>query len=81
MYAVEIDAGGYLQADAHSAGTQEFLTVHTGQLAVRAADEEHLLRHGDSIRFKADARHSYHAQRAAMGITVRDALRTPDIAL
>jgi len=60
MYAVEIDAGGYLQADPHSAGTQEFLTLHSGQLAVRVGDDEHLLGAGDSIRFKADAPHSYH---------------------
>lgn len=60
MYAVEIDAGGYLQADGHIAGTQEFLTLHTGTLAVRAADEEHLLEVGDSVRFKADEPHSYH---------------------
>lgn len=60
MYAVEIDGGGYLQAEAHSAGTQEFLTLHSGQLSVRVADEEHLLGRGDSMRFKADAPHSYH---------------------
>jgi len=73
MYAVEIDAGGYLHADPHSAGTQEFLTLHTGELAVRVADEEHLLGAGDSIRFKADAPHSYHnpgATTASMSMVI-----------
>jgi XRE family transcriptional regulator, regulator of sulfur utilization len=73
MYAVEIDGGGYLQAEAHSAGTQEFMTVHTGQLAVRVDDEEHLLGMGDSIRFKADVPHSYHnpgAQIASMSMVI-----------
>jgi len=60
MYAVEIDPGGYLQAEGHTPGTQEFITLHAGQLAVRVADEEHVLACGDSIRFKADAQHSYH---------------------
>jgi XRE family transcriptional regulator, regulator of sulfur utilization len=60
MYAVEMDAGAYLQAEAHSPGTQEFLTVHVGELAIRVAEEEHLLACGDSMRFKADAPHSYH---------------------
>ena len=60
MYAVEIDPGGYLQAEAHAPGTQEFLTLHAGTLAVRVAEEEHLLACGDSMRFKADAPHSYH---------------------
>jgi transcriptional regulator with XRE-family HTH domain len=59
-YYVEFDADGYLHADAHSPGTQEFLTLHGGQLAVRVADEEHTLGRGDSIRFKADVPHSYH---------------------
>jgi transcriptional regulator with XRE-family HTH domain len=60
MYYVEFDAGGYLQADAHSTGTQEFITLHTGRLVIRVAEEEHLLQAGDSIRFKADVPHSYH---------------------
>lgn len=60
MYAVDIDPGGYLQAEGHIAGTQEFITLHAGQLAIRFAEEEHLLGCGDSIRFKADTVHSYH---------------------
>lgn len=59
-YAVEIDPGGYLQADPHSAGTQEFITLLSGALSIRVGDEEHTLSSGDSIRFKADTRHSYH---------------------
>jgi len=72
-YAVEIDPGGYLHADPHSAGTQEFITVHSGQLAVRAAEEEHLLGKGDSLRFKADAPHSYHnpgSETASLGMVI-----------
>jgi transcriptional regulator with XRE-family HTH domain len=60
MYYVEFDPGGYLQADGHTVGTQEYITLHSGRLAVRVAEEEHLLGRGDSIRFKADAPHSYH---------------------
>lgn len=60
MYAVELDPAGYLQAEGHSPGSQEFITVHRGALAVRFAEKEHLLACGDSIRFKADEPHSYH---------------------
>jgi transcriptional regulator with XRE-family HTH domain len=60
MYYVEFDGGGYLQAEGHTVGTQEYITLHSGQLAVRVADEEHVLGRGDSIRFKADVPHSYH---------------------
>lgn len=59
-YAVEFDPGGSLHAEAHIAGSQEFITLHAGQLEIRVADEEHLLGRGDSIRFKADVPHSYH---------------------
>ena len=60
MYAIDIDAGGYLQADAHSAGTQEFITLHAGELSIRVGEDEHLLACGDSIRFNSDAAHAYH---------------------
>jgi len=65
-YAVEIDPGGYLQADAHSAGTQEFITLLAGELSIRVADQEYALGPGDSLRFKADVPHSYHNPGAAM---------------
>jgi transcriptional regulator with XRE-family HTH domain len=59
-YAVDIDPGGYLHADAHGAGTQEFITLLAGELTIRVGEEEHALGAGDSIRFKADVSHSYH---------------------
>ena len=73
MYAVEIDPGGYLQADPHTPGSQEFLTLHAGRLAVRVAEEEHVLERGDSIRFKADVPHSYHnpgTEMASVGMVI-----------
>ncbi|MGO0060794.1 helix-turn-helix domain-containing protein [Brevibacillus fluminis] len=60
MYAVEIDKGGYLSADAHSEGTEEFLTVFAGELTVRVNQEEYTVKSGESIRFKADRPHVYH---------------------
>ena len=74
MYALEMDSGGYLQADPHPAGTHEFVTLHAGRLAVRVAEDEHVLECGDSIRFKADAGHSYHnpgATTASMSIVIQ----------
>jgi XRE family transcriptional regulator, regulator of sulfur utilization len=73
MYQVEIDQGGYLQADAHTTGTQEFITLHAGQLAIRVAEDEYLLGRGDSIRFKADVPHSYHnagSEMASMSMVI-----------
>ncbi|MFP3387600.1 helix-turn-helix domain-containing protein [Brevibacillus sp. SIMBA_040] len=59
MYAVEIDQGGYLSADAHREGTEEFITVFAGELTLRVQDNEFTVKSGDSIRFKADRPHTY----------------------
>ena len=60
MYAVEIDQGGLLTADAHREGTEEFITVFAGELTLRVQDNEFTVKSGDSIRFKADRPHTYH---------------------
>jgi XRE family transcriptional regulator, regulator of sulfur utilization len=60
VYAVEIDKGGYLSADAHTEGTEEFITVFSGELTVRVNNKEYTVKESDSIRFKADRAHVYH---------------------
>ena len=59
VYSVEIEPGGFLSADAHMEGTEELLTVFDGELTIRVNDKEHIVKNGDSIRFKADRPHSY----------------------
>jgi transcriptional regulator with XRE-family HTH domain len=59
IYTIEIEKGGCLSAEAHQDGTQEFLTVFTGELAVQVNDQEYHLTEGDSIRFRADRPHVY----------------------
>jgi len=60
VYSVEIGKGGYLSADAHGEGTQEFITVFDGELTIRVDDEEYTVKTGDAIRFRADKPHVYH---------------------
>ena len=60
VYGVEIEKGGYLSAEPHPAGTQEFLTIFAGELTVRVSNQEFNLQPGDSLRFKADSPHVYH---------------------
>jgi|SRR4051812_4437845 XRE family transcriptional regulator, regulator of sulfur utilization len=60
VYSVEIEKGGFLSADSHREGTEEFLTIYDGELAVRVNDVEYTVKKGDSIRFKADRPHTYH---------------------
>jgi XRE family transcriptional regulator, regulator of sulfur utilization len=59
IYSIEIEKGGRLNAEPHQIGTQEFLTVYTGELSLRVNEEEYRLSEGDSIRFRADRPHAY----------------------
>lgn len=59
MYSLEIDDGGYLNAEAHPKGTQEFITVFSGEMTVDVNSESFVVASGDSIRFRADGPHSY----------------------
>ena len=58
-YRIRILPQGSLTAEAHLAGTEEFLTVFSGVLAVTAGEEHFVLQAGDSIRFRSDQPHSY----------------------
>ena len=60
MYSLEMDCGGYLSAEAHIEGTEEFITVFEGEITIRIDHEEYTVNQGDSIRFKADKPHVYH---------------------
>jgi transcriptional regulator with XRE-family HTH domain len=59
MYTLDIDGGGHLNADAHPQGTQEFITVFSGEITIIVENEKFILPTGNSIRFKADTPHIY----------------------
>lgn len=58
-YRIVIEPMGRLEADAHLAGTEEYITVFEGQVQISVKGEIFYLNEGDSIRFKADTAHSY----------------------
>lgn len=58
-YRIVIAPDGGLQAEAHLAGTEEYITVFSGNIEVTVGDTVYSLNEGDSIRFKADTTHSY----------------------
>jgi XRE family transcriptional regulator, regulator of sulfur utilization len=66
MYSLEMEHGGYLSAEAHIEGTEEFITVFEGELTIRVDNEEYTVTPGKSIRFKADKPHVYHNSGASM---------------
>jgi transcriptional regulator with XRE-family HTH domain len=59
IYTIEIEPFGSLSAEAHPAGTQEFMTVFGGKLSISTDGEVYQLDNGDSIRFRADLPHTY----------------------
>lgn len=59
MYSLEIEREGYLSAEAHPQGTQEFITVFSGELSIGINSEKFVVTAGNSIRFKADIPHTY----------------------
>lgn len=56
---IAITLGGSLQEEGNLDGTAESITVFTGSVEIRAADEVLLPDVANSIRFLADAPHSY----------------------
>lgn len=58
-YRILIEPMGRLEADSHLAGTEEYITVFQGRVQISVNGEIFFLNEGDSIRFKADAAHSY----------------------
>lgn len=60
IYMVEIEPGGYLEADPHQDGTEEYITVFDGQLELTIIGQTYLLEKDQSIRFKANCKHAYH---------------------
>lgn len=59
MYMLEIDPEGRLNAEAHPEGTQEFITVFSGEISVKVDKKTYRVTKGNAIRFNADKPHTY----------------------
>ena len=58
-YQIEIRENGFLQAQPHLGGAEEYITVFSGTVEIATEQENFQLRKGDSLRFQADVKHSY----------------------
>ena len=56
---IEIEEGGNLDSNAELPGTQEFITVFSGEVTIKINGEDYIVSSGNSIRFKADVSHIY----------------------
>ena len=59
FYASQLDAGGHMDAEPHSPGSEETVLVTAGALTIDVAGVAHLLAVGNAIRFRADQPHGY----------------------
>lgn len=59
LYSVEFETNGYLSTEPHLQGTQEFITVFSGEVTITLGEKSHVVTTGNAIRFKADETHSY----------------------
>jgi transcriptional regulator with XRE-family HTH domain len=59
MYSLELDSQGGLSAEAHPPGTQEFITVFSGEVTITVNGKDVILSNGNSLRFMADTPHAY----------------------
>ncbi len=58
-YRIEIQPEGFLSAQPHMPGTEEYITVFAGSVEICVQGNSYCLGMGDSLRFKADTEHSY----------------------
>lgn len=56
---IELDPGSHLEAEPHPEGTEEFITVFSGELTVEIGGETFVAKDGSALRFKADRAHRY----------------------
>lgn len=59
MYRIVIEVSGHLDAQPHLADSEEYITVFQGSMEIVLGDKSYQLHTGDSLRFKADQKHSY----------------------
>ena len=59
IYRIGMLPGCAFESSAHLIGTEEYITVFTGEAVVIIDGREENMRAGDSIRFKADVAHGY----------------------
>lgn len=58
-YRIVIEPRGSLEAQPHLKGSEEYITVFSGQVEISLADGAFRLSEGDAVRFPADQPHSY----------------------
>ena len=59
VYYLELEVGSYWESEPHLKGAAEFITIFSGKIEICTGGRSFQVEKGESIRFKADAVHSY----------------------
>lgn len=59
VYYLELEEGSYWESEPHLKGAAEFITIFSGKIEICTGGRSFQVERGESIRFKADAVHSY----------------------
>lgn len=59
VYYLELEEGSYWESEPHLKGAAEFITIFSGKIEICTGGQSFQVEKGESIRFKADAVHSY----------------------
>lgn len=59
VYYLELEEGSYWESEPHLKGAAEFITIFSGKIEICTGGRNFQVEKGESIRFKADAVHSY----------------------
>ncbi|EEG53924.1 DNA-binding helix-turn-helix protein [[Clostridium] asparagiforme DSM 15981] len=59
VYYLELEEGSYWESEPHLKGAAEFITIFSGKIEICTGGRSFQVEKGESIRFKADAVHSY----------------------
>lgn len=59
VYYLELEEGSYWESEPHLKGAEEFITIFSGKIEICTGGRSFQVEKGESIRFKADAVHSY----------------------
>lgn len=59
VYYLEMEPGSFWESEPHLKGTSEFITVFSGSMEIIADQQRFTVHQHESIRFRADVKHSY----------------------
>ncbi len=75
----ELDPDSTYHGKPHPPGSEEYLHITRGELVLEIANEDTILREGDSAHFRGNVKHSYHNRKNNKACGIVTILEFPDV--